>query len=66
MQLTREYFRAIIFYNFRRGLSLRLAIKHHPCGRRSLKDEIREGPPKTAVTKNQTTPNVTSYSSLKL
>ena len=40
MELTREQFRAIIFYNFRRGFN---------CGRRSLKCEVRKGPSKTAV-----------------
>ena len=70
MELTREHFRSIIFYNFRRGLSHQQCIdelkcfyddkasyystvinwfKEFNCGRWSLKDEVREGPPKTAV-----------------
>ena len=70
MELTREHFRAIIFYNFRRGLSRQECIdelkslfgdkapsystvknwfNEFNCGRRSLKDEVRECHPKTAV-----------------
>ena len=70
MELTRENFRAIIFYNYRRGLSRHECIdelkssfddktpsystvknwfNEFNCGRWSLKDEVRKGPPKTAV-----------------
>ena len=70
MELTREHFRAIIFHNFRRGLSRQECIDELKSlygyeapsystvknwynefnrGRRSLKDEFREGRPKTAV-----------------
>ena len=70
MELTREHFRAIIFHNFRRGLSRQECIDELKSlygdeapsystvknwfnefnrGRRSLKDEDREGRPKTAV-----------------
>ena len=70
MELIREHFRSILFYNFRRGLSRQECINEFKslfghsapsyntvkncfnefyCGRRSLKDEVREGPPKTAV-----------------
>ena len=40
MELTREHFRAIIVYNFRRGLSRENTM---------LKHEFRKGPPNTAV-----------------
>ena len=63
MKLTREHFRAIIFYNFRRGLSLQECIaelktsyssvknwfNEFNCGPRSPKDEVRESPPKTGI-----------------
>ncbi|XP_037952518.1 uncharacterized protein LOC119682999 [Teleopsis dalmanni] len=70
MELTREHCRAIIFQNFRRGLSRQECIgelkslygdeapsystvknwlNEFNRGRRSLKDEFREGRPKTAV-----------------
>ena len=70
MELTREHFRSIIFYNFRGGLSRQECIDEPKslfgdkalsystvkswfnsfnCGRRSLKDELHEGPPKTVV-----------------
>jgi hypothetical protein len=62
MELTREHFCAIIFHNFRRGLSQQECINElnalynnkapsysivKICGRCSLQDEFREGCPKS-------------------
>ena len=70
IELTRDYFRLINFYNFRCGLwrleciyelkslfgdkassysTVENWFSEFNYGRRSLKDEVREGPPKTAV-----------------
>ena len=55
MELSREHFRAISFYNFRRGLSRQECIDELKSSnvknwfRRPLLDEVREGRPKTAV-----------------
>ena len=70
MELTREHFRAIVLYNFRRGLSRQECVdelktlfgdkapsyrtvknwfNEFNYERRVLKDEVREGRPKTAV-----------------
>lgn len=70
MELTREHFRAIIFHNFRRGLSQQQCIselnslygdeapsqdtvyrwfREFSRGRNSLKDDFREGRPKSVV-----------------
>ena len=70
MELIREHFCSIIFYNFRRRLSRQECIdelkclfcdkarsyvtvknwlNEFNCGRRSLKDEVHEDPPKTAI-----------------
>ena len=70
MELTREHFRSISFYNFRCGLLQQECIaelktlfgdkapshstvtgwfNEFNCGRRLLKDEVRESRPKTAV-----------------
>ena len=69
IKLTREHFRSIIAYNFRRGLwqecndelkalfgdkarsysIVKNWFNEFNCGQRSLKDEVCEGRPKTAV-----------------
>ena len=61
MELNREHFRAIIFYNFRRGLTQQQCIEapsrtsvyrwyfEFNRGRSSLQDEFREGRPKSVV-----------------
>ena len=61
MKLTREHICSIIFYSFQRGLSRQECIDELKSlladkwfnefnrGRRSLKGELHEGPPKTAV-----------------
>ena len=59
MELNREHFRAIIFYNFRRGLTQQQCIDElnsifgyevpSTGGRSSLQDEFREGRPKSVV-----------------
>ena len=47
MELNREHFRAIICYNFRRGLIQQQCIDEH--NRSSLQDKFREGRPKSVV-----------------
>ena len=62
MELNREHFRAIIFYNFRRRLTQQQCMDEVPSrtsvyrwygefnrGRSSLPDEFREGRPKSVV-----------------
>ena len=56
MELNREHFRAIIFYNFRRGLTQEHCIDElnsnfWQWGHSSLQDEFREGRPINAVRK---------------
>ena len=74
MELTLEQFRALIFYNFRRGLlrqecidekslfgdkapsysTAKNSFNEFNCGRRSLKNEVRVGPPTTALVRENT------------